>query len=107
MLWGLLVFTKTMQVAAVGAAVVSAGWVTVVSPAVAIAQPLPIPNDGGITCPNTPGVQYLPDPDNPQATYVCADGSQRDYYVCPPGTVLDVTTTPPMCPSQEGYEGKP
>ena len=86
---------KVKQVAAVGAAVAGFGWATVVTPAVANAQPLPIPQENGITCPHIAGVQYVPDPDNSDAYYVCADGLQRDHYVCPPITKLDMGTTPP------------
>jgi hypothetical protein len=97
---------KIKQVAAVGAAVVGVGWVTFVSPAVANPQPRPIPQDNPITCPDIAGVRYVPDPDNSQAYYVCADGLQQDHEECPAATDLDMDTTPPRCPAKEGY-GKP
>jgi hypothetical protein len=97
---------KVKQVAAGGAAVASVGWVIVVSPAVVNAQPLPISQDNGITCPHIAGVQYVREPDNSAAYYVCADGLQQDHYVCPPVTKLDMGTTPPTC-FPGAYEGKP
>lgn len=99
-------FAKIKQVAVVGAAVAGVGWVTFVSPAVASAQPLPIPQDDPITCPDSAGVRYLPDPENSQAFYVCADGSQRSHEVCPASMLLDLDATPPRCTSREGF-GKP
>jgi hypothetical protein len=99
-------FAKIKQVAAVGAAIAGIGWATVVSPAVANAQPLPIPQANDITCPNIAGTQYLPDPDNSNAYYVCADGVQQGYNVCPADTHLETDKTPPQCPSA-GYGGKP
>jgi hypothetical protein len=99
-------FAKIKQVAAAGAAVAGVGWVTFVSPAVANAQPLPIPQDNNITCPDIAGVQYVPDPDNSGAYYVCSDGLQQGHEVCPEATRLDMDTTPPSCPPKEGY-GKP
>jgi hypothetical protein len=94
--------------AAVGAAIVGVGWATVVSPAVANAQLLPIPQANDITCPHIAGIQYLPDPDNSNAYYVCADGVQQDHNECPPDAHLDMDQTPPECLSlPKGYEGKP
>ena len=92
-------FAKIKQVAAVGAAVAGVGWVTVVSPAVAHTQPLPIPQ--GFTCPDIAGVQYLRDPDNSNAYYVCVDGQQQDHKRCPAVTPqVTITPTPPTrCPA--------
>lgn len=101
---GVFMFAVIKQVAAVGAAVAGVGWVAVVSPAVASAQRLPIPQD---ICPDIPGVRYVLDPDNSDSYYVCADGSQQDHKVCPPDTRPDVSTKPPDCPSDQGYLGKP
>jgi len=67
-------FAKIKQVAAVGAAVAGVGWVTVVSPGVAHTQPLLISQDNNITCPDTAEVQYVPDPDDSNAYYVCVNG---------------------------------
>jgi hypothetical protein len=90
-------FVKAKQVAAVGAAVAGIGWVTVVSPAVAHAQPPRIPPGNDFTCPNIPGVQYLQDPDDSNAFYVCADGEQQDHKLCPPDARLAIDLRPPEC----------
>ena len=100
-------FAKIKQVAAVGAAVAGVGWVTVVSPAVANAQPRPIPQDNPITCPDGAGVRNVPDPDNSEAYYVCADGSQQGHEFCPAETHVDVNATLPCRPDREGSVGKP
>ena len=101
-------FAKIKQVAAVGAAVAGVGWVTFVSPAVANAQPRPIPQDNPITCPDIAGVRYVSDPDNSHAYYLCADGLQQEHEVCPAATDLDMDKTPPRCAVKEGgYGGKP
>ena len=89
-------FAKIKQVAAVGAAVAGVGWVTVVSPAVAHTQPPRIPQDNNITCPDIAGVQYVPDPDDSNAYYVCAGGVVQDHNQCPPVTKL-IMGTPPNC----------
>ena len=98
-------FAKIKQVAAVGAAVAGVGWVIFVSPAVANAQP-PIPKDNPITCPDIAGVRHVPDPDNSQAYYVCADGSQQDRKVCPADTYVDMDAKLPCRSDREG-SGKP
>ena len=100
-------FGDFKKVAAVGAAAVGVGWVTVVSPAPTGAQPQPIPRDNDSICPDSAGVRYVLDPDNPDAYYVCNGGSQQAHKVCPPNTRPDVSTKPVDCPSDEGYEGKP
>lgn len=89
-------FATIKQMAAVGAAVASFGWVTVVSPGVAHTQPPPIPQDINITCPDISGITYLVDPNDPNGYYLCIDGLARNRYQCAPVTKL-VLTTPPKC----------
>jgi len=95
-------FAKVKQVAALGAAVAGVGWVIFVGPAVANAQPRPIPQDNPITCPDIAGVRDVPDPDNSQAYYICADGSQKDHKVCPADTYIEIDATLPCRPDREG-----
>ena len=89
-------FAKIKQVAAVGAAVAGVGWITVVSPGVAHTQPPRIPPGNNITCSDTAGVQYVADPDNSNAYYVCENGSQTQRIECPAAAKL-VMSTPPNC----------
>jgi hypothetical protein len=93
----MFMFAKVKQVAAVGAAVAGVGWVTVVSPAMAHAQPPRIPPGNDFTCPAIAGVQDMQDPDDSNAFYVCADGQQQDRKQCPPDAKLDISMTPPEC----------
>jgi phage tail protein X len=90
------VFAKIKQVAVVGAAVASLGWVTAVSPGVAHTQPPRIPQGINITCPDIAGINYLPDPNNSNGYYLCIDGMPQHRYQCPQVTKL-VMTTPPKC----------
>lgn len=92
-------FTKIRQAAVVGAVVAGVGWVSVVSPAVAHTQVPRIPTANDITCPGggVDDVQYVPDPDDSNAFYVCAGGAQQDHRRCPQVTKLDMNTTPPTC----------
>ncbi|MFY2860829.1 carbohydrate-binding module family 14 protein [Mycobacterium sp. THU-M104] len=96
---------KARRVAAVGAAIAGIGSMSVVVSAAAYAQPPTISPADGFACPTGAGLQYVPDPDDSQAFYVCADGKQQDHQKCPPGTVLELNMTPPECltPDQEDY----
>jgi hypothetical protein len=93
----MFMFVKAKQVAVVGAAVAGIGWVTVVSPAVAYAQPPRIPPGNDFTCPNIAGFQDVQDPDDSNAFYVCAGGQQQDHKQCPPEARLALNLTPPEC----------
>ena len=84
-------FAKVIQVAAV----VGLGWVTVVSPGVAHAQPPPIPHTD-ITCPDIAGINYVRDPNDLHAFYLCVDGEQKHHFRCPSYTVL-IMAMPPRC----------
>ncbi len=95
-------FAKVKQVAAVGAAVAGVGWVTVVSPGVAHTQPPRIPQDINITCPDIAGINYVPDPDNSNAYYLCVDGLSKRHYQCPPISKL-IMTMPPKCLSRSPH----
>ena len=97
-------FAKIKQVAAVGAVVAGVGWVSVVSPAVAHAQPPRIPPGNDITCPGGDGgeVQYVPDPDDSNAYYECAGGAVQDHRRCPQVTRL-IMGTPPKCFNWGGH----
>jgi hypothetical protein len=84
------------QVAAVGAAAVGLGWVTVVSPGVAHAQPPHIPQGTDIICPDIAGINYVRDPEDLHAFYLCVDGLVHHQFRCPQVTVL-VMGIPPKC----------
>jgi hypothetical protein len=92
-------FAKIKQVAAAGAAVAGVGWMTVVSPGVAHAQPPGIPQGTTFTCPDVAGINYLRDPANANAYYMCIDGLQQRHLQCPPEAPL-LMATPPVCGSQ-------
>lgn len=96
---------RARQVAAVGAAIAGIGSVSLSSSAVAYAQPPLISPASEFTCPDTAGLQYVQDPDDSQAYYVCADGKQQDHQQCRPGAFLNLNVTPPECltPDQEDY----
>jgi len=96
---------KARRVAAIGAAIAGIGSVSLASSAVAHAQPPHISPAGEFTCPDGAGLQYVQDPDDSQAFYVCADGKEQDHQKCRPGAFLDLTATPPECltPDQEDY----
>jgi hypothetical protein len=89
-------FAKIKQVAAVGAAVAGVGWITVVSPGVAHAQPPRIPPGNNFTCADVPGDNYVKDPDDSDAYYHCVDGVEEHHEKCP-GTTYLIMSTPPHC----------
>ena len=72
-------FAKIKQLAAAGAAVAGVGWITVVSPGVAHAQPPRIPQGTNFTCPDVAGITYVQDPANSNAYYMCIDGLQQQH----------------------------
>jgi hypothetical protein len=85
------------QLAAVGAAIASVGWMTVVSPGVAYAQPPRIPQVVSFTCPAIDGIHYVQDPDDSNAYYLCVDGLMKAHNQCPPGITYLIMGTPPHC----------
>ena len=92
-------FAKIKQVAAAGAAVAGVGWITVVSPGVAQAQPPRIPQGTNFTCPDIAGINYVQDPADSNAYYMCIDGLQQRHLQCPPGLTKLIMATPPKCSS--------
>ncbi len=96
---------KARQVAAIGAAIAGIGSASVVGAAVAYGQSLRTSPADEFTCPPGVGLQYVPDPEDSQAYYVCSDGKQQDHQMCPPGTFLDLRMKPPECltPDQEDF----
>jgi hypothetical protein len=96
---------RIKQVAAVGAAIASVGWMTVASPAVAYAEPPGIPQGSSFSCPGTAGINYVQDPDNANAYYLCVDGLTKQRLECPPGTTYLIMGTPPHCHSRSHQMG--
>jgi hypothetical protein len=84
---------KLKQAAAVGGMVVALGWAASVSPGAAHPQP---PQDNNFTCPDIAGINYVRDPEDMHAFYLCVDGLVRHQFRCPQVTVL-VMGTPPKC----------
>ncbi len=93
---------KIEQLAAVGAAIASVGWVTAVSPGVAHAQPPRIPQEVSFTCPDVAGINYVQDPNNSNAYYLCVDGLEQAHMQCP-GTTYLIMATPPHCHSRSPH----
>jgi hypothetical protein len=94
-------FAQIKQVATIGAAVAGIGWPGIASLAAAYAQPPQIPPGNDVICPDIAGVQYVLDPENSNAYYVCEDGSQQQHDECPEITKLDMAATPPKCFSNQ------
>jgi hypothetical protein len=92
----MFMFANIKQLAVVGATVAGVGWVTVLNPATAHTQPLPIPPGNNFTCPDIAGVNYAQDPDDSNAYYTCVDGQQQSRTQCPPSQKLAMGT-PPKC----------
>ncbi|MDI3313078.1 MAG: hypothetical protein QJR12_01975 [Mycobacterium sp.] len=88
-------FAKAIRVAAAGATV-CLGWVTILSPGAARAVPPRMPQDTDFTCPDIAGINYVADPNDANAYYLCVDGLPQHHYQCPPVTKL-IMTTPPRC----------
>jgi phage tail protein X len=77
------------------AAIVGLGWLAMVVPSLAHAQP-PMPQGDNFTCPDIAGINYVRDPDDAHAFYLCVDGLERHQFRCPQVTVL-VMEIPPKC----------
>ncbi|BCO34892.1 hypothetical protein [Mycobacterium heckeshornense] len=84
------------QVVAFGIALIGLEWATIASPALLLAQPPRHPHVANVTCPEIAGINYIPDPDDSNAYYLCVDGLLRNRYQCPRATKLAMTT-PPKC----------
>lgn len=91
---------RSKQLAAVGAAVASVGWLTVAIPGVAHAQPPGISQGATFTCPTVDGIMYVADPDDSNAYYLCVDGVTTAHNQCPPGITYLIMGTPPHCHSR-------
>ena len=88
------------RVAPVAAVVVGFGWLSLAVPAVAQCQPAHVQPPAVISCPDGGafgGVQYVQDPDNSNAYYVCAGGLPQQHPACPANTSLNMNTNPPSC----------
>ncbi len=94
---------RSKQLAAVGAAIASVGWVTIVSPGVGHAQPPRIPQEVGFTCPDVAGINYVHDPHNSNAYYLCVDGLEKAHNQCPVGITYLIMATPPHCHSRSPH----
>jgi hypothetical protein len=78
------------------AAVVGLGWLIVLSPGVASAQPPYIPQLTDVTCPEITGINYVRDAVDSRAYYLCVDGAQQHHFRCPQLTLL-IMAMPPRC----------
>jgi hypothetical protein len=96
-------FAKIKRVAAAGAAVAGVGWITVVSPGVAHAQPPRIPQSINFICPDVAGINFLRDPGDANAYYMCVDGLQQRHLQCPSGSLI--MGTPPTCSGGSQHHG--
>ncbi|BBZ12789.1 hypothetical protein MBRA_29840 [Mycobacterium branderi] len=92
-------FGKIKQVAGTGAVVVGVGWVSVASLPVAHMQPMRIPTGEFNACPSgdVAELQYVRDPRDPNAFYVCAGGVPQQHRRCRSGFILNMHRTPPVC----------
>lgn len=94
-----------------GVAVAGVGWISVVSPAVAHSEP-PGNNStcAGLAGINLAGINYVADPDDANAYYVCADGVTQQHLDCPlPGAALPdipgpcIRAVPPRLPQGNAH----
>jgi hypothetical protein len=96
---GRLSLLKCRSRLAVAAVVIlGVGGLPVVLPTVAEGLPpnIPAPTE----CPMGDafsGFQYVRDPANNNAYYLCAGGLPQNHVVCPGNTVLNMATNPPSC----------
>jgi hypothetical protein len=72
-------FTKVK----LGAAIVGVGWMGLMAPAIAHAQPPRIPPGNNDNCANLAGTNFVADPDDANAYYVCVDGAALQHLDCP------------------------
>ena len=91
---------KIKRVAAVGAAIAGVGRATDVSPGVAHAEPPGLRQAGNFTCPAVAGINYVQDPNDSYAYYLCVDGLEKARNQCPPGITYLIMSTPPHCQSR-------
>jgi hypothetical protein len=96
----------------IGVVIVGLAWQSVLGPAVAQSQPtvpptpVPIQPDDPVTCPGgdnggaVSGLEYIADPSDSNAYYICSVGAgsaPQQHLVCPAWATLQMSTTPPMC----------
>ncbi len=101
-------FAALKQVAAVGATVAGVGWVAVLSPAVSHTQPPRTLAGNNVTCPDGAAeeVQYVRDPDDSNAYYVCEGGLPQQHLRCPAVAKL-VMSAPPKCSPLGNHHATP
>lgn len=88
------------RVAAVAMVALAVGAPGVAAAAVSHAQPADVPVPLGFDCPlggAFSGVQYVADPENQNAYYVCAGGLPQQHAVCAANTTLNMSAYPPAC----------
>ncbi len=90
-------FTIIERAAAISAALVGFGWVTVMSPAAGHAEP-PLPQGNTFNCPDIAGINYVQDPKDSQAYHLCIDGSTTQHMRCPQVTKLIMGMLPKCMP---------
>jgi hypothetical protein len=97
----------------IGGLLIGAGWLFAIGP-VAAAESVPQPAPIGIhyaafNCPMGgafSGVEYVQDPSDSNAYYVCSGGLPQQHLRCPNSTVLNMNTNPPTCvPWRAPYGG--
>lgn len=94
----------SVRVSAYAGVLVGVGWLCAAGPAAAGAVPQPSPVILSFVAFNCPGpggafggVEYVRDPDDSNAFYVCSGGLPQQRLRCPNDTVLNMNTTPPTC----------
>ncbi len=85
-------FAKPKQAAVIAVTVAALVWVASVGPSPADPQP----TENNLTCPDIAGINYVRDPEDLHAFYLCVDGLVRHHFRCPQVTVL-VMGIPPKC----------
>jgi hypothetical protein len=84
------------KAAAIGLTIVVLGWGAMVNSSVAHPQPPRMPQGDNFTCPDIAGINYVRDPEDLHAFYLCVDGLEHHHFRCPQITVL-VMGIPPKC----------
>lgn len=92
---GMVMFARTKQLAIVGVAA-GLAWVTVANPGAVYAQSPRMHQGDDFTCPDVAGINYVRDPEDSNAYYLCVDGSPRQHARCPQISRL-IMGSPPKC----------